>query len=454
MAETRGVGALAGPRVLGRLTPELILRSPQFMNCVGQYELDMRGNRINVIENLGATENQFDSIDLSDNAIARLEGFPKLLRLKVLHLNNNRVNKIGRNLEASLPNLEWLMLTNNRLSTLADLDPLRTLPKLKYLSLLDNPVTKQKGYRLYVISQLPKLKMLDFQKVKESERQAAARLHPAGSKAPASTVATFDPDEELKQVEANLPGPAPQPEAKPSSGPTPEQLTAIKAAIAAASTLEERHISEIQAAAEDAVLALRNECRRQLVKLPKSVRSMTLAKLQETMPDDYSAAGLKQIHEKLASLAAPVLPPATGRVRATTARKRAAVEPPTVLRTAGRPPAPRPAAKPAGAAGSTFNGMPLATPLPFAGPAVELPTTFVTEQKKSRFTRAAAQPSAVVLRAPNGSAYAVSSAEDIEELPGAEAQALVDMLRSQREFLDRLLAKTVTTRRGASRSKA
>ena len=167
------------------------------MNCVGQYELDMRGNRINVIENLGATEvrtlmlrggesvgpaspwhsvrgrsrlcppaththtpasdalqNQFDSIDLSDNAIARLEGFPKLLRLKILHLNNNRVNKMGRNLEgvpcrwrgrgvtrwttlhmhlmvdctqesflyrpaASLPNLEWLMLTNNRLSTLA-----------------------------------------------------------------------------------------------------------------------------------------------------------------------------------------------------------------------------------------------------------------------------------------------------------------------------------------------
>lgn len=125
----RGVGALAGPRVLGRLTPELILRSPQYMNCVGQYELDMRANRINVIENLGATEvrrecapcwagsglgyshhprstptlspvqNQFDSIDLSDNGIVRLEGFPKLLRLKVLHLNSNRVIKIGRGLE-------------------------------------------------------------------------------------------------------------------------------------------------------------------------------------------------------------------------------------------------------------------------------------------------------------------------------------------------------------------
>lgn len=30
---------------------------------------------------------------------------------------------------------------------LQDLDPLSTLPKLKYLSLVDNPVTKQRGYR-------------------------------------------------------------------------------------------------------------------------------------------------------------------------------------------------------------------------------------------------------------------------------------------------------------------
>ena len=60
--ETRGVGALSGPRVLGRLTPELILRSPQYMNCVQQYELDLRGNRITSIENLGATEVRVPSI--------------------------------------------------------------------------------------------------------------------------------------------------------------------------------------------------------------------------------------------------------------------------------------------------------------------------------------------------------------------------------------------------------
>jgi Leucine-rich repeat (LRR) protein len=44
-------------------------------------------------------QNQFDSIDLSDNAIVRLEGFSRLPRLKVLYLNNNRVAKIARNLQ-------------------------------------------------------------------------------------------------------------------------------------------------------------------------------------------------------------------------------------------------------------------------------------------------------------------------------------------------------------------
>ena len=44
-------------------------------------------------------QNQFDSIDLSDNAVLILEGFPKLHRLKSLYLNNNRIIRIGRNLE-------------------------------------------------------------------------------------------------------------------------------------------------------------------------------------------------------------------------------------------------------------------------------------------------------------------------------------------------------------------
>jgi hypothetical protein len=46
-------------------------------------------------------QNQFDSIDLSDNGILLLEGFPKLRRVKTLLLNNNRVMRIGRHLEGA-----------------------------------------------------------------------------------------------------------------------------------------------------------------------------------------------------------------------------------------------------------------------------------------------------------------------------------------------------------------
>ena len=47
------------------------------------------------------SQNQFDAIDLSDNAIVRLEGFPRLPRLKALYLNNNRVAKVARNLHGA-----------------------------------------------------------------------------------------------------------------------------------------------------------------------------------------------------------------------------------------------------------------------------------------------------------------------------------------------------------------
>ena len=102
-------------------------------------------------------QNQFDSIDLTDNAITRLEGFPRLHRLRTLLLSNNRINRISPRLEGKqccrraclheraclfvkrcrhalcctlvtlmcgwhnpeqVPNLEWLILSNNRMNNL------------------------------------------------------------------------------------------------------------------------------------------------------------------------------------------------------------------------------------------------------------------------------------------------------------------------------------------------
>ena len=193
------------PKLPGRLTAELILRSPQGMNSIKEYEINLRGacaaparntrggaraysaparatvraaqpaptparrhaeaaggraraqpylahgpaappaaagNKIPTVENLAVTEarcrpagaavrapappppapsccretvagpqrarsathpttraqNQFDCIDLSDNEIVKLEGFPPLHRLQTLLVHNNRIARLGTNL--------------------------------------------------------------------------------------------------------------------------------------------------------------------------------------------------------------------------------------------------------------------------------------------------------------------------------------------------------------------
>eukprot|EP00275_Glaucocystis_incrassata_P001912 EC124284.1.p1 GENE.EC124284.1~~EC124284.1.p1 ORF type:complete len:148 (+),score=7.11 EC124284.1:169-612(+) len=145
-----------------RLTADLISRSPQVINAIKDRELILRGNKIPAIENLGATQDQFDCIDVSDNDIKKLDGFPRLNRLKCVIACNNRIARIGQSLNESLPKLETLVLTNNHLSNLADLEPLASLTSLLRLSLLDNPDTKRQHYRLYVIHKIPSIKLLDF----------------------------------------------------------------------------------------------------------------------------------------------------------------------------------------------------------------------------------------------------------------------------------------------------
>lgn len=66
-----------------------------------------------------------------------------------------------------VPNLHSLVLTNNRLVNLNEIDPLASLSKLMFLSLLDNNITKKPNYRLYVIHKLKSLRVLDFKKVKQ-----------------------------------------------------------------------------------------------------------------------------------------------------------------------------------------------------------------------------------------------------------------------------------------------
>lgn len=156
-----------------RLTTELIRQAFAYMNPLNEREISLRGLKIPAIENLGVTQDQYETIDLCDNELISVDNFPLLTRLQSLLLSNNRISRIQVGLGKYLPALTNITLIKNKISDFEALDPLRDLPKLTYVALLENPVTKRKDYRLYLIHKLPKLRVLDFKKVKQPERESA-----------------------------------------------------------------------------------------------------------------------------------------------------------------------------------------------------------------------------------------------------------------------------------------
>ncbi|KAK7889584.1 hypothetical protein WMY93_025144 [Mugilogobius chulae] len=73
--------------------------------------------------------------------------------LEVLEADNNLIESLeGLH---HLPRLEEVLLRNNKISSLADLQPLASCPKLKHLDLRDNPVTQSDGAEAELKALLP-----------------------------------------------------------------------------------------------------------------------------------------------------------------------------------------------------------------------------------------------------------------------------------------------------------
>ncbi len=182
-----------------RLTADLLLRVEGYTNSSGERECSLRGLKVPAIENLAVMQDQFNSIDLTDNEIKKLDNFPSMKRIESLFFANNHIAKISSSVGKQLPNLENLVLTNNRIVHLNELKHLVKCTNLKHLSCLDNPISMHTHYRLYVIYYLssgvdvkknakkpvgkdsaeivlPNLKTLDFRKITAKEREAAKEL--------------------------------------------------------------------------------------------------------------------------------------------------------------------------------------------------------------------------------------------------------------------------------------
>jgi len=97
-------------------------------------------------------------------------------RLHTLLLARNRVSSIQPSVANSIPHLTSLVLTANNFAELADLDALGSFQVLTHLILLDNPVTRKEHYREWVLWRCPRVRFLDFRKVKDAEHKKAAEL--------------------------------------------------------------------------------------------------------------------------------------------------------------------------------------------------------------------------------------------------------------------------------------
>ncbi|OTF80379.1 U2 small nuclear ribonucleoprotein A-like protein [Euroglyphus maynei] len=129
-------------------------------------------------------------------------------------------------------------MINNQLQELGDIDPLAGFKKLTTLALMGNPVSTKKHYRLYVIHRIPSLRLLDFKKVKNREREEAQKLF-SGEKGKrleneiGIKSKTFVPG--VSEINGGA-GIQPNSQRKQL---TTEEVQAIKQAISKATTLEE-----------------------------------------------------------------------------------------------------------------------------------------------------------------------------------------------------------------------
>jgi len=228
-----------------RITLDLLQQASQTLNPANQRQILLRGLKIPNVENLGGSNDAYEAIDLSDNDLIKLGNFPPLKRLRTLLLMNNRISRIAEDCFTVLPNLISVTLTGNKLEKLVDLEPLTKLKTLERLSLLENPVVKVKHYRPYMIQKCTKkLRILDFNRIKDKERKAAGLLfaHERGKK----LLEEIAPPRVIKDMSDK---PA---EGAAKLGPSPEVIERIKRAIAEAETIEE--VTRLERALKSGVL--------------------------------------------------------------------------------------------------------------------------------------------------------------------------------------------------------
>lgn len=156
-----------------RLNSNSLLACESRINTNGDRVLNLRSLQIPLLEHLDILGDIHEVIDLTDNDLRILGNFPLLIKLRSLLIANNRITSIQRGLAQFIPQLESLSLISNNINSLSVLEPLKAFKNLHSLYLSNNGITNDENYRSFVVWLLPQLTVLDFQKIKQSERSAS-----------------------------------------------------------------------------------------------------------------------------------------------------------------------------------------------------------------------------------------------------------------------------------------
>eukprot|EP00758_Cryptobia_borreli_P005448 Tbor_TRINITY_DN4886_c0_g1::TRINITY_DN4886_c0_g1_i1::g.1266::m.1266/K11092/SNRPA1; U2 small nuclear ribonucleoprotein A' len=210
-----------------RLSIEHLTKASHVVNPTQEREINLRGMGIQLLDGraLEALNDDFDCINLSDNQLLVLDGFPVMNRLTTLIVHRNYgLTKLPMMLPFRIPHLNTLVANDTGFSTYASLSPLqfckellrvsfmgcplvtnsrasadvqstttnavggRTTSMLHNLSydkavndiLKGNPILENcdevKLLRLFLITICPTLKLINFDRVLDSER-AEAKAH-------------------------------------------------------------------------------------------------------------------------------------------------------------------------------------------------------------------------------------------------------------------------------------
>lgn len=182
-----------------KITPSVVANASNVINPEGKLALVLRDLGILYIENLEPCSDVYSTIDLTNNDITDLSNIPSDGIIETILLANNNISSIGdlqskidldespssasskqdKAIESSTvkrSSLLSLLLINNNISAFSELAKLRQFGNLETLFLIGNPISEQHHYRPFLVWLLPKLRVLDGEKVKAADKSAASEL--------------------------------------------------------------------------------------------------------------------------------------------------------------------------------------------------------------------------------------------------------------------------------------